>query len=345
MKKRLFFLYFLCLFCTLLLAGCKKNSQVIDPATNPNYNKENYLTGLHYAQMDIDGYGSIILELDADAAPATVTNFVNLIQDGFYNGLTFHRIINGFVMQGGDPERTGIGGSRYTVPGEFELNDVQNPISHVRGTISMARADDNYNSASSQFFIVHQDATALDGSYAAFGKVLLGMNVVDTICSSVPVIDNNGTVTFPNQPVINSIVIIEPELIEAIKQQENTTRPDPTAKIIFTPISSTEGLTLKDTWTIDADGTSYLLFSSEDLASLGIYKTDLSSGMSYDSSDALAFIEDLGANEYISVKITIPEETLPSLMIVAEEPSGAIGQHLLYYDEYFGGAYLVPVLN
>ena len=347
MKKRILTLCIFCLFCTLLLAGCKnKDPQVTtDPAVNPNYDAETYLTGKHYVQMDVDGYGSLIMELDADIAPATVTNFVNLVQSGFYNGLTFHRVINGFMMQGGDPEGTGMGGSEYNVPGEFALNNVENSISHVRGTISMARSGNDYDSASSQFFIVHQDSTALDGSYAAFGKVLFGMGVVDSICTTVPVTDDNGTVKAADQPVISNMMIVGQEMVEIIKQQEMASRPDATAKITFAPISSTEGLTLEDTWTIDEDGITYLLFSSEDLVSLGIYKTDLSTGMSYDVSDPLASIQNLGANKYLSVKITIPEEDLPSLMLVAEEPSGAIGQYLLAYDEYFGGAYLVPVLN
>lgn len=345
MKKRILTLCIFCLFCTLLLAGCKhKEPQVTDPAVNPNYDTETYLSGKHYVQMDVDGYGSLIMELDADVAPATVTNFVNLVQGGFYNGLTFHRVINGFMMQGGDPEGTGLGGSEYNVPGEFAANNIENSISHVRGTVSMARAED-YDSASSQFFIVHQDATALDGNYAAFGKVLFGMGVVDAVCTTVPVTDGNGSVKSADQPVISNMTVVSAELIEIIKQQEMASRPDATAKITFAPISSTEGLTLEDTWIIDEDGITYLLFSSEDLVSLGIYKTDLSTGMSYDVSEPLVSIKNISANKYLAVKITIPEEELPSLMLVAEETNGAIGQYLLAYDEYFGGAYLVPVLN
>lgn len=342
MKKRILYLCILCLFCTMLFAGCKNKKE--DTSDNPNYNSENYLSGKHYVQMEIDSFGTIILELDADAAPATVTNFINLVQQSFYNGLTFHRIIDGFMMQGGDPEGTGLGGSEYTIPGEFSANGFDNPISHVRGTISMARAKD-YNSASSQFFIMHQDATALDGEYAAFGKVLYGMEVVDEICTYAVVEDENGTVPALSQPVINSIIILGEDAIDLLKQQELANLPDPTATISFAPISSTEGLTLLDTWNIHEDGQTHILFSSVELIGIGIYETDLASGIQYDSSSPLGYCSNVGANEYISVKINIPETNLPTLLLVAEEPSGALGQYLVCYDEYYGGVYLVPVLN
>lgn len=340
MKKRMLYLCILCLFCTLLFAGCKNKKE--DTSNNPNYNAENYLSGKHYVQIDVDSYGTIILELDADAAPATVTNFINLVQESFYNGLTFHRIINGFMMQGGDPEGTGLGGSEYTVPGEFAANGYDNSISHVRGTISMARSED-YDSASSQFFIVQQDATALDGYYAAFGKVLYGMEVVDEICTYAVVADDNGTVPAASQPVINTIIILGEEAIDLLKQQELSNLPDPTATITFAPISSTEGLELAATWNIHEDGTTYLLFSNQDLLSIAIYATDLASGIQYDESSPLGYCGDIAANGYISVKLTIPEGELPSLLIVTEEHSGAIGQYLICFDEYYGGAYLVPV--
>lgn len=166
------------------------------------------LSGLHYAEIQVEDYGTISLELDADTAPITVTNFVNLAKDGFYDGLTFHRIIDGFMIQGGDPLGNGTGGSDETIKGEFSDNGVENDISHVRGTISMARSSDP-DSASSQFFIVHQDSTYLDGQYAAFGHVTDGMDVVDAICEDTPVQDNNGTVAAEDQPVITSITISE----------------------------------------------------------------------------------------------------------------------------------------
>ena len=154
--------------------------------------------------ITVKDYGTIELELDREAAPETVDNFVKLVQEGFYDGLTFHRIISGFMIQGGDPLGNGTGGSDETIRGEFRANGVENPISHTRGVISMARSR-NMDSASSQFFIVHEDSTFLDGDYAGFGHVTSGMDVVDAICEKTPVIDGNGTVERDAQPVIESI--------------------------------------------------------------------------------------------------------------------------------------------
>lgn len=156
------------------------------------------------AVIDIKSYGTITVELDEDAAPITVANFKKLVNEGFYDGLTFHRIIKGFMMQGGDPLGNGTGGSDETIKGEFSANGVENNLSHTRGAVSMARSQD-YNSASSQFFIVQKDSTYLDGQYACFGYVTDGMDVVDNICNNVPTTDSNGTVEAKNQPVINSI--------------------------------------------------------------------------------------------------------------------------------------------
>ena len=166
------------------------------------------LTGLHHVTIDVQDYGTIALELDADTAPISVTNFINLANEGFYDGLTFHRIISGFMIQGGDPNGNGTGGSEKTIKGEFSANGVENDISHVRGVISMARANDP-DSGSSQFFIVHEDSTFLDGQYAAFGHVTDGMDVVDAICEAVPVQDNNGTVAAADQPVITAVTVVD----------------------------------------------------------------------------------------------------------------------------------------
>ena len=164
--------------------------------------------GKYTAVIDIRDYGTITLELDGDSAPITVANFVKLAKDGFYDGLTFHRIMDGFMMQGGDPKGNGTGGSEETIPGEFRANGYDNPISHTRGTISMARAQDP-NSASSQFFICQADSTFLDGDYAAFGQVTDGMDVVDAICADAQPTDGNGTIPPEAQPVINSVTIQE----------------------------------------------------------------------------------------------------------------------------------------
>ena len=132
--------------------------------------------------IEMENGGKIEIELYPEAAPKTVENFVKLVGEGFYDGLIFHRVIPGFMIQGGDPEGTGMGGAKENIVGEFRANGHPNPIKHTRGVISMARAYDP-NSASSQFFIMHADAPHLDGQYAAFGKVVSGMETVDEIAS------------------------------------------------------------------------------------------------------------------------------------------------------------------
>ena len=165
-----------------------------------------YSKGKHHASIEVKNYGTIELKLDADIAPISVSNFAKLANEGFYNGLTFHRIIEGFMIQGGDPKGDGTGGSSENIKGEFSANGVNNNISHVRGVISMARSS-LFDSASSQFFIVHKDSTFLDGQYAGFGKVTSGMEIVDKICEDTKVEDDNGTVLKVNQPVIEKIVM------------------------------------------------------------------------------------------------------------------------------------------
>ncbi len=169
---------------------------------------EELLTGLHHVEVEVADYGTIALELDADTAPLTVTNFISLASEGFYDGLTFHRIISGFMIQGGDPLGNGTGGSDTEITGEFASNGIANDISHVRGVISMARSM-SPDSASSQFFIVHEDSTFLDGEYAAFGHVTEGIEIVDQICADTPVQDDNGTVAADDQPTITSVKVID----------------------------------------------------------------------------------------------------------------------------------------
>lgn len=165
-------------------------------------------SGKHHVEINVKNYGTIKVELDGDTAPVTVANFLKLARSGFYDGLTFHRIIDGFMIQGGDPKGNGTGGSDETIKGEFSQNGVENNISHVRGTISMARSQD-MDSASSQFFIVQSDSTYLDGQYAGFGTVTEGMDIVDKICKDTPVQDSNGTVNASDQPVIESVKVID----------------------------------------------------------------------------------------------------------------------------------------
>ncbi len=164
---------------------------------------ENYI-----AKIEVENYGTITLKLEGKKAPITVQNFVDLAKSGFYDGLTFHRIIKGFMIQGGDPNGNGTGGSDKTIKGEFKDNGVKNNIKHKRGVISMARSSD-YDSASSQFFIMQEDNDSLDGQYAAFGHVTKGMKIVDQICEDADPMDDNGTIAESKQPVIKTIKVSE----------------------------------------------------------------------------------------------------------------------------------------
>lgn len=177
-------------------------------SSESNVSTDASITGKHNAEIKIKDYGTIKVELNGDKAPITVTNFINLAKKGFYDGLTFHRIIKDFMMQGGDPNGTGTGGSGTNIKGEFTQNGVNNDISLTRGCIAMARAQ-SYDSGSSQFFIVQKDYSASDGQYAGFGYVTDGMDIVDKICNSTQTTDSNGTVEKANQPVIESIKILD----------------------------------------------------------------------------------------------------------------------------------------
>lgn len=174
---------------------------------------ENLLSGKYYVEIKIKQYGTMIAELDADNAPITVTNFVNLVKNNFYDGLTFHRIIEGFMMQGGQENEQSDLSLVKTIKGEFSSNNVDNPLKHERGTLSMARTNVK-DSASTQFFIVQETSPHLDGEYAAFGHLLSGIEIVDKICKETPVEDENGTVLEKNQPVIESIRLIDKSEIE-----------------------------------------------------------------------------------------------------------------------------------
>ena len=192
MGKKILFIIML-VGVVVCLSGCGKDK----PST-------------YTAEIKVKDMGTIVVELDAEEAPVTTKNFVKLAKDGFYDGLTFHRVIENFMIQGGDPEGNGTGGSDKTIKGEFSANGIENEISHTRGTISMARNMYDYDSASSQFFIVHKDSLSLDGDYAAFGHVTDGMDVVDKIAENTPVVDvKSGMVEKDDQPIIESIKILE----------------------------------------------------------------------------------------------------------------------------------------
>ena len=166
------------------------------------------LSGKHHAEIIIKEYGTISVELDADAAPITVTNFVKLAQEGFYDELTFHRIMDGFMMQVVDPLGNGTGGATDKIKGEFTSNGVDNTLSHTKGAVSMARSS-SPDSASSQFFIVETESTFLDGDYAVFGYVTDGIEIVEKICGDAQPVDNNGSIEKSKQPVMETIKIID----------------------------------------------------------------------------------------------------------------------------------------
>ena len=207
MKKIIIVVVIVVLLIVLALLGAKKGEKKEEPKEVVK-EEENYLSGKVNVEMYIKDYGKVTMELDADTAPITVTNFVNLVKEKFYDGLTFHRIISGFMAQGGDPSGDGTGGSGKNIKGEFSENGVENDISHVRGVVSMARSGDP-DSASSQFFIVTDNSKFLDGKYAAFGKVTDGMGIVDKMVKDARPIDDNGAISKDEQPVIEYIKVIE----------------------------------------------------------------------------------------------------------------------------------------
>ena len=200
--KKILALLFVTAFCLLFLCSCNEKKFEANIGIDTTGHK------LHQVEIEIEKYGTIKLTLDETIAPITVQNFIKLANEGFYDGLTFHRIMEGFMMQGGDPNGDGTGGSPNKIKGEFAINGVSNPLPHVRGVISMARLSYPYDSASSQFFIMHTDYPSLNGSYAAFGWVTSGIEIVDAICENTPVVDRNGTVLSKDQPKIVSVRVI-----------------------------------------------------------------------------------------------------------------------------------------
>ena len=192
----------------MLISGCGGADDAADGAGADGGEAAAEGIGVHHAVISVKDYGDITVELDGDTAPITVQNFMDLANDGFYDGLTFHRIMEGFMIQGGDPNGDGTGGSDKTIKGEFSSNGVENDITHEKGVISMARSQDP-DSASSQFFIVQADSEFLDGDYAGFGHVTEGMDIVDKIAADAQPLDDNGTIAPEDQPVIKTVKVVD----------------------------------------------------------------------------------------------------------------------------------------
>ncbi|MEI3605261.1 peptidylprolyl isomerase [Pseudogracilibacillus sp. SE30717A] len=220
------FLFISIFVLAVVLVGCGSNSEeskekdmeeTDQSAEQKTENEQTTPSGEHpIVTMNVEGEGKVLIELYPDVAPNTVNNFISLVEDGFYDGLIFHRVIPGFMIQGGDPEGTGMGGPGYSIKGEFNSNDFANNLEHERGVISMARSQAS-DSAGSQFFIMTDDSPHLDGDYAAFGKVIEGMDVVDKIVS---VERDNVDKPLEDQVIesmkidLNGYEAVEPEVIE-----------------------------------------------------------------------------------------------------------------------------------
>ena len=194
---------------TTTFTGCKKKNPLKKYEIDTSTEDKDY----YYVAMAVEDYGVIIVELDAKNAPITTKNFVKLVREGFYDGLTFHRVIEGFMIQGGDPNADGTGGSDEKIKGEFLYNGYDNPIKHEKGVISMARSSNSYNSASSQFFICNASSYSvsnLNYQYAAFGHVVEGLDIVDDITEGTAKYgDSNGTIVNKRfQAVITEMKVI-----------------------------------------------------------------------------------------------------------------------------------------
>ena len=206
------------LSAALFVPACRLTEPDAEPAGNNGGKEEENMGNRVFAAIEVEGYGTIELELYPEIAPQSVYNFCYLARQGYYDGVTFHRVIKGFMIQGGDPDGNGLGGPGYCIKGEFSLNGFENELKHERGVLSMARKERPYNSAGSQFFICQEDSPHLDGAYAAFGKVLSGMEIVDAIAE----VEVNSKYKPLTPVVITSITITGPELPEPEKIPETT---------------------------------------------------------------------------------------------------------------------------
>ncbi len=273
--------------------------------------------------ITIRDYGKIYAELYPEYAPVTVENFLNLMSGGFYDGLTFHRIIKGFMMQGGDPLGNGAGGSPQKIKGEFTGNGVDNPLTHERGVLSMARSRD-MNSASSQFFIMHKTSPHLDGQYAAFGRVLAGQWVVDRICQETPVQDSNGTVLKEDQPVMESVRFAERAEAEAAARQEAENGKSGT---MFEDYVSPLSFLVPEGWNKTAESEASVTFLREGAAD----KPLMISRQNYWDSLSAAYKQQLAANG-------LSRQALDTAAFRRESLAGLIGLDAsLFRDETHSG--------
>lgn len=208
MKRKIFVLFMALILALGLMTACGSNEEAADTEASADQNVQEETSEealpLRHVEMTIKDYGTVKLELDPNEAPLSVENFISLAESGFYDGLKFHRIIDGFMIQGGANESVQL----EPIEGEFSSNGHENNISHVEGVISMARTPDP-NSATSQFFITVADSTFLDGDYAAFGRVTEGLDICKQVAKDAKPIDNNGTIIEEEQPVIESVKVID----------------------------------------------------------------------------------------------------------------------------------------
>ena len=315
-----------CVLAFLLIFGIVKLATLPDDYTDSDGTDDTYVddtddeiiwlteveSPTHYAIIDIADYGQITVALDGNSAPETVENFVTLAEEGFYDGLTFHRIIEGFMMQGGDPDADGTGGNKdeegneINITGEFYYNGYDNYLSHVRGAISMARAND-YDSASSQFFIVHEDSTdSLDMLYAAFGYVIEGMDVVDAVCEAAEPTDDNGTIEYENQPVITTITIYTPEEYEQLLADSS---PDAEVVAIDAKIAEVtamnEGVISLTVYGLTESSAEYQIFDLKDVDLTNYEATEETEEYTIDSSTVIYKVLDGVLTESDSSEIVV----------------------------------------
>ncbi len=303
--------------------------------TDTKVEKE-YKTGLHYVEMDISGYDPVFIELDANAAPITVTHFMDLVESGFYNGKYFYRFIKDFVLQGGDLNENDV----PTVEGEFLFNGYPNTLSHTRGAISMARTND-YNSADCQFFFVLQDQKGLDGYYAAFGYVIAGMSTIDSICETL-ISDSDGAITNDFLPTIETLKVVDAATAYEAKNAE-TVYPDPV--VVLTARECSEYIFnnyTKEHYVFDEDGDYYVFEASEPLLSFRAYPFDMEKAF-YDE-DAVIFNIEYDKGDLIGIKLKVSDSNLPKYVIVLDEHNGGTRSCALTNDGY-GKLSLIEIMQ